>query len=219
MKRFVLLAAAAASLAGCNPDTPANNITVTPTPTSTPAPTPWLTQEPLCSGTITRAEWLVCDNKGLRELHRRLAAQWESGRQAASPDRMEVLENQLYALLTERDLCQDAPCVDRAYRRYLDSPPPQAKPPVAGKPKPRPKPRPRPRGHGGNWDGGPWRDGLQNCTRDIGWDQAQTLAQRCQAVTNGSRSVCSPQRSCASLENLIDKGCRTSRRPPGFCPR
>ncbi|MEI9851307.1 MAG: hypothetical protein WDN24_11250 [Sphingomonas sp.] len=212
MKKRLVLLAAAIALSGCNPNAVTNNITAAATPT--PTPTPWLTQEPLCGGTITRAEWLVCDNKTLNDLHRRLAAQWQSARVQASEERLIVLEDQLYALLSERTACQDVACVDKAYRRFLDVQPPVAKPPV--KPKPKPKPRPRPRWGGG---GGAWRDGLQGCNRDIGWDQARVLAQQCISVSRGANSLCSPQRSCATLENVIDKGCRTSRNPPGFCPR
>lgn len=210
-KRFAMLALAAFALSGCPGPTVTNNTIV---PVVTPTPTPWLSQEPLCSGAITRAEWLVCDNTTLRDLHRRLAAQWESARHSASTDRIALLENQLYALLSELDLCQEVACVDKAYRRYLDSPPPQPKPTATAKPKPKPKAKPkRP------WTQRPWRDGLQNCAQDAGWDEANRLSQRCKAVTWGSNSVCSPQRSCASLENLVDKGCRTSRNPPDFCPR
>ncbi|MEI9927181.1 MAG: hypothetical protein WDN44_05045 [Sphingomonas sp.] len=88
-----------------------------------PGPTPWLSDDPLCTGTLTRAEWLVCDDPKLNELHHRLARQWAAARHSASPDQRDVLEDQLYALLSERDSCQTAACVAKAYHRYLDGPP------------------------------------------------------------------------------------------------
>lgn len=208
MKKRLIFLAAAIALGGCYPNAATNNLAE---PEPTPTPTPWL-GEPICAGTITRGEWLVCDNKELNDLHRRLAAQWQGARTHASEERLIVLENQLYALLSERTACQDSACIAKAYRRYLDAPPPAAAPPVAAKPQPKPRPKPqRPRR-------GVVRDGLQDCSREIGWSEALALSRQCSAVTRDS-GQCNPRRSCASLENRIDQGCRTSRRPPDFCPR
>ena len=129
MRRALLSLGLFVMLGGCpsNPVTN-NSIVPTPTPTSTPQPTPWLTADPVCSGQITRGEWLICDNKQLNDLHRKLAWEWQTARQNATPERQQVLEDQLYALLSERDNCQDAACIATAYRRYLSGPPVVVKP-------------------------------------------------------------------------------------------
>ena len=124
MRRAILAVGLFVMLGGCPGPGPVTNNSVVPTPTPTPTETPWLTADPVCSGQITRAEWLICDNKQLNDLHRKLAWEWQTARANATPERQQVLEDQLYALLSERDNCQDAACVATAYRRYLNAPPP-----------------------------------------------------------------------------------------------
>src|SRR4051812_38926687 len=161
MKKAILALGLFVMLGGCPSPTPLTNNSATPLPlpTSTPGPTPWLTPDPECTGTLVRSEWLVCDTKALNDLHHQLAYQWQAARQSASPEREQVLQDQLYALLSERDACQDIACVATAYRRYLNGPAVVVKPtpaPSKWKPKPKPKPkhgkwRPQPRD---DWDDG-----------------------------------------------------------------
>jgi hypothetical protein len=218
MRKAILSIGLFVMLGGCPAPAPVNNVVVEPV--STPTPTPWLAVDPICTGSITRAEWLVCDNPALNALHRRLAQQWATARQFASDQRLSVLEDQLYALLSERDQCQDAACVATAYRRYLDGPPPPAATPPKAKPpkKPVKKPRWRPRGPrpGPGWDGrgeeGP------SCVATAGYEEAQRLARQCDRVTPGQKWACSPRRSCGTLQRNISKGCNEIYRKPGFCP-
>ncbi len=209
-------------LAGCWGQPVANNsATPKPTPTASPtppAPAPWLTQDPLCTGTLTRAEWLVCDDKALNALHRQLAGQWANDRQNASDQRLEILENQLYALLSERDACNDAGCVAIAYRRYLYPAIPAAQPTPRPTPKPKPKPKPRPHAikHGGTWRAGA---GEQSCTGDIGGAAAARLASQCEAVTGTSGGQCSARRPCAELRFQIRQGCWGKPGRPETCGR
>jgi hypothetical protein len=214
-------------LAGCPqpPPPPLYNNTAVPLPlpTGTPTPTAWLSIDPICTGSITRAEWLVCDNAQLNTLHRRLAQQWATARQYASDERMGVLEDQLYALMSERDACQDAACVANAYRRYIDG----AVAPLPGPPKPKPKPPKKPvkkpwhrgqhgyGGGGGGWDGRD-EDG-PSCSATAGVE-AMRLARQCDRVTPGQGWTCSPQRSCGALKRNIAKGCNETYRKPDFCP-
>lgn len=227
MKKAMLALGLFVALGGCPGPQPANNlVSPTPLPTDTPTPMPYLTSDPVCTGTLTRAEWLVCDNKMLNDLHRRLAQEWQAARQTASPEREQVLDDQLYALLSERDNCQDIACVATAYRRYLSAPPPAATPaPSKWKPKPKPKPKPRwhprPR-HDRGGDGGydDWRDGPakgQSCIAKAGPGPAQQLSRQCDAVNSGPAGLCSPRRSCGDLRDQINHGCRQSYRKPGFC--
>jgi hypothetical protein len=225
MKKAILLGGLFLMLGGCPaPQNPVVNNTLQPLPT--PSPTPWLGVDPVCTGTITRAEWLICDNATLNALHRRLAQQWATARQYASPERMDILEDQLYALLSERDQCQDVACVANAYRRYIDgpvtipgpTPPPKPKPPVKKPPKWHPKPR-----HGGGgqvWtsDGGDDRDG-PSCAATAGAAEAQRLSRQCDRVTNGRDWSCSPQQSCGALHRNVTKGCNETYRKPDFCPK
>jgi len=219
MRNGLLFLGALTALTACYPTSPTNNSAVpTPLPTQTPTPIPWLSSDPLCSGTITRAEWLVCDNKTLNDLHRRLAQEWQTARQYASSERMEVLQDQLYALLSERDACQDVNCIATAYRRYLTVQPPPPKP--AWKPKPKPKPKWHPRGPRWHDRGGPdWepRGGEQSCAAAIGPTGAQHLSHQCDAVTSGPPGMCSVRRSCDTLQTEIEHGCRESYRKPAFC--
>jgi hypothetical protein len=205
-------------LGGC-PGPAVNNNTIVPTPTPTASPTPWLAIDPVCTGAITRAEWLVCDNAQLNALHRRLAQQWATARQYASGERMNVLEDQLYALLSERDQCQDAGCVSQAYRRYLDG----AVPPPVVKPTPRPKPpkkwvRPRPGPRPGPVYDRDDNDG-PSCIATAGAAEAQRLGRQCDRVTSGRDWSCRPQQSCGTLRRNITKGCNETYRKPDFCPR
>lgn len=225
MRRAILALGLFVTLGGC-PSNPATNNMVGPTPSPSPTdqPTPWLSADPVCSGQITRGEWLICDNKQLNDLHRRLAWQWQTDRQNASPERMRVLEDQLYALLSERDACQDATCIATAYRRYLIGPAPAVtptRPAVKPKPKPKPKPRPHrgPRGPRGGYDGGDWGPGPgeQSCAAQIGPQAAARLSQQCDLVTQGNDRLCSPRRSCEAIRDQTDHGCRETYRKPGFC--
>ncbi|MCW3848156.1 hypothetical protein OF829_12985 [Sphingomonas sp. LB-2] len=224
MRRAILAVGMFVMLGGC-PSGPATNNTVqpTPTPTSTPQPTPWLTADPVCSGQITRAEWLVCDNKQLNDLHRKLAWQWQTERQNATPERMQVLEDQLYALLSERDNCQDAACIATAYRRYLAGPAPLPNPRPTTKPKPKPRPKPKPhrgphqpRGDNDDGDWGP-SAGERSCTAEIGPAAAARLSQQCDIVTQGNDRLCSTRRSCDAIREQTEHGCRETYRKPGFC--
>lgn len=225
MRKGIGSAALLWMLAGCQWVQPASppKPKPTPAPQSTPAPTPWLTQDPLCTGTLTRAEWLVCDDKNLNALHRRLAGIWANERQNASDQRLTVLEDQLYALLSERDACTDAACVGTAYRRYLYpaiavAPPPAPRPPV----KPRPKPKPKPRPHGGKGQGSDyWYKGAgeQSCTGEIGGAAAARLASQCEAVTGASGGQCSARRPCGELRYQIRQGCWGRPGNPGACGR
>lgn len=216
MRKGLLFLGALTMLAGCFPVAdPANNSAV-PTPVPTDTPVPWLTADPICSGTITRAEWLVCDNPTLNDLHRRLAQEWQTARQYASDQRMQVLQDQLYALLSERDACQDVNCIATAYRRYLSVQPPAPKPPVTPKPKPKPKWHQR---HGHWRDRQDWepRGAEQSCAAAIGPAAAAHLSHQCDAVTSGPPGMCSVRRSCDSLQGQIEHGCRESYRKPPFC--
>ena len=223
MRRVLLSLGLFAMLGGC-PNNPVTNNSAQPTPTPSPTsqPTPWLEADPLCSGQITRGEWLICDNKQLNDLHRRLAWEWQTARQNATPERMQVLQDQLYALLSERDACQDAACIATAYRRYLVSQPPVVKPPVT---KPRPKPKPKPHAHRGHrpprgdGDGGDWGPGAgeRSCAADIGPAAAARLSQQCDIVTSGNDRLCSPRRSCDAIRSQTEHGCRETYRKPGFC--
>jgi hypothetical protein len=212
-------------LAGCPQPPPPplyNNMAVPlPLPTITPTPTPWLSIDPICTGSITRAEWLVCDNAQLNTLHRRLAQQWATARQYASNERMGVLEDQLYALLSERDECQDIACVATAYRRYIDGPvvtPGPYKPKPPKKPVKKPGHRPPHGGYpGSGWDGRD-EDG-PSCSATAGTGEALRLARQCDRVTPGQGWTCSPQRSCGALRRNISKGCNETYRKPDFCPR
>lgn len=224
MKKAILALGLFVMLGGCPGPTPVTNNTAMPTPlpTGTPGPTQWLTPDPECTGTLLRSEWLVCDTKSLNDLHHQLAYQWQAARQSASPEREQVLEDQLYALLSERDACQDIPCVATAYRRYLNAPPPVVRPtPAPSKWKPKPKPRPQ---HG-KWHRPPprddWDDGKpmkgQSCFASMGAGPAQRLSQQCDAVNSGGPGSCSPRRSCEDLRGQITAGCRQTYRKPGFC--
>lgn len=219
MRRAILAMGLFVMLGGC-PSGPVTNNSVAPTPTPTPRETQWLSPDPYCSGQLTRGEWLICDNKQLNELHRRLAWEWQTARQNATPERLQVQEDQLYALLSERDNCADAACVGAAYRRYLNAPPPVVKPttPVA-KPKPKPRPKPRPHGHRPPRDNGDWNPGRgeQSCAAEIGPAAAARLSSQCDAVTAGNDRLCSPRRSCSAIREQTDHGCRETYRKPGFC--
>lgn len=220
MKKGFACLVAFLALAGC-PDSnpPGNSIAPTPTPTATPFT--WLTPDLPCTGAITRAQWLTCDNPTLAGLHRQLAYQWTSERQGASQTRLQILEQQQRALTAERDACEDATCVATAYRRWLPpsaKPTPVAKPPVKKPPKkwvkpvkrPVKRPPPRPRD---DWDVEPGR----SCSADLGLPQAQELARQCDRVTAGQGLSCRPDRSCATLRRNIAKGCNETYRKPAFC--
>ncbi|MBO9713339.1 hypothetical protein [Sphingomonas sp.] len=213
-------------LGGCPAPRDITNNSIQPLPTTTPTPIPWLSLDPVCTGSITRAEWLVCDNPQLNALHRRLAQQWATARQYASDEKYGVLEDQLYALLSERDQCQDVLCVATAYRRYLDGPPPVVRP-TPNKPKPKPgKPpkhghwKPRPGGPSGPGWPPPGRDGDgPSCVATAGSQEALRLARQCARVNPSNGWGCSPQRSCGSLKRNVVKGCNETYRKPEFCPK
>lgn len=231
MKKPFLLAGLFLLLTGCPspPPAPPLNNAVEVDPNATPTPTPWLSIDPVCTGAITRAEWLVCDNPNLNWLHRRLAEQWATARQSASPERMDVLQDQLYALLSERDQCQDAACVATAYRRYLDGAAPP--PPPSGHPVPPPPPkkwvRPAPpkrwRHHSGRgevWERAPRDDDDgPSCAGTAGGTEATRLARQCDRVTTGADRSCAVTLSCSTLRRNIVKGCNETYRKPDFCPR
>lgn len=207
-------------LGGC-PAPDVTNNSLVPMPTDTPTATPWLALEPACAGAITRAEWLVCDNPQLNALHRKLAQQWATARQYASDQRFAVLQDQLYALLSERDQCQDAACVAAAYRRYLDGPPPVTPTPKpSAKPTAKPGKHPRPHRTPGDprW-GDRDEDEGPSCSATAGPGEAARLARQCDRVTNGRDWACSPQRSCGTLRRNITKGCNETYRKPDFCPK
>ena len=220
MRKAIMAVGLFVMLGGCPGPTPITNNSIVPTPTPTPVATPWLSADPVCSGQITRGEWLICDNKQLNDLHSRLAWEWQTARQSATPERMEVLENQLYALLSERDNCKDAACIAAAYRRYLSGPPVVVRPPsTKPKPKPKPKPRPRPRGPRGPDYGDDWGPaaGERSCAADIGPAAAARLSQQCDIVTQGNDRLCSTRRSCDAIRTQTEHGCRETYRKPGFC--
>lgn len=218
MKKGVACLVAFLALGGC-PTQPANN-TPQPKPGPPPKPFVWLAADVNCRGSITRAQWLICDNQKLGELHRRLAYQWDAERQGAWPERLAVLRAQQRALIAERDSCEDAACIATAYRRYL---PPEAKPTPIGKPKPpvrkppkkwvrKPGKRPLPPRPDRDGDG-------PACTAEAGAAEALRLSRRCDAVTVGQDWSCRPTRSCATLRRNIAKGCNETYRKPGFCER
>ena len=234
MKKALISLGLFVSLAGCPAPTPVTNNMAypTPLPTDSASPMPWLTSDPECTGTLTRAEWLVCDNKGLNDLHRQLAQQWANERNNASPEREQVLEDQLYALLSERDACQDPVCVSKAYHRYLNGP--AYTPPVVTPPKWHPQPKWHSKsGHrwhphhrdgdddgdgnddGGSHDGPPAKG--SSCIGQLGPGPAQQLSRQCDTVNSGPGGLCSPRRSCSDLRDQITHGCRQSYRKPGFC--
>lgn len=229
MKKALISLGLFVSLAGCPAPTPVTNNMAypTPLPTGAPTPMPWLTSDPECTGTLTRAEWLVCDNKGLNDLHRQLAQQWQNERNNASPEREQVLEDQLYALLSERDACQDAACVSKAYHRYLNGPVAAPVTPSKWRPQPKRHPKPKHRWHphhhdGDDYDdGGDYRDGPpakgSSCIGQLGPGPAQQLSRQCDSVNSGPGGLCSPRRSCGDLREQIQHGCRQSYRKPGFC--
>jgi len=220
MRKAILAMSLFVMLSGCPSPNPVTNNIIDPEPT--PEPTQWLSADPVCSGQITRAEWLICDNTSLNDLHRRLAWEWQTARQNATPERMQVLENQLYALLSERDACQDVACVATAYRRYLVSQPAVVTPKPSPVAKPRPKPRSKPHGHRGprsprgDGDWGP-AAGERSCAAEIGPAAAARLSQQCDIVTQGNDRLCSTRRSCGAIRTQTEHGCRETYRKPGFC--
>jgi hypothetical protein len=218
MRRASLAVGLFLMLGGC-PAPQVTNNSIAPTPTPSASPTPWLSVDPVCTGAITRAEWLVCDNAQLNALHRRLAQQWATARQYASTERMGVLEDQLYALLSERDQCQDAGCVANAYRRYLDGPPPVATP--TAKPKPPKKPVKKPVRRPVQRPVAEWSDENDgpSCVASAGAAEAQRLSRQCDRVTSGRDWSCRPQQSCGTLRRNITRGCNETYRKPDFCPR
>jgi hypothetical protein len=220
MRKAIVAAGLFLMLGACPGSNPVTNNSATPTPTPTSAPTPWLVADPVCTGQITRGEWLICDNKQLNDLHRKLAWEWQTARQNATPERMQVLEDQLYALLSERDACQDAACISTAYRRYVTAPPPVAKPAPVAKPRPKPRPKPAPRPHKprvpADADWGPGR-GERSCAAEIGPAAAARLSQQCDSVTSGNDRLCSTRRTCSAIRQQTDHGCRETYRKPSFC--
>ncbi len=200
-------------------------------------PAAWLTLDYACSGALRRAQWLVCENESLGQLHRRLAMQWEAARRVASPERVSVLIAQQNAFLSERNACEDYACVSAAYYRYLDGgayfAKPWVKPPVHYY---RRKPAVKwVRHHGracdrrGDRQGYCYRDdqGARpiheprrepgSCISEIGFAAASQLASRCDSVTPGLSSQCSVHNSCGGIRAQTDRGCSNGRNKPGFC--
>lgn len=202
---------------------------------ATPSPE-WLTLDYACAGSLRKAQWLVCENEYLGQLHRRLAMQWEDQRRNGSPERLSVIGAQQSAFLRERNACEDKDCVADAYRRYLDDEGPVAPwhPPVKREVvkyvvKPGWKPawkheyRSDWRARHGYHDGKPRGDfgygdpKPRSCVADIGFASAQRLSERCDDVTPGLSSLCSVHNSCSGIKAQIDRGCSRSNDRPGYC--
>lgn len=235
IRQLMFLALACASLASCDwgqkPPPPPIPDRGRPGP-PVEQPMVWITAEPECRGQLRRGEWLVCDNKAVRYLHRTLAEQWEAARQGADRRQLRLMYRQQEALLAERRLCEDAPCVATAYRRYIDGySRPDPRPTWTPAPTPRPaKPRPhKPRKpHYGQQDGG-WSDyedrgprrrrGEQSCAAELGGSASAALVKQCRVVNGRWDRSCTADMSCADLRDAISDGCSGSDRRPGFCNR
>ncbi|HEX8302859.1 hypothetical protein [Sphingomonas sp.] len=235
IKQFTILALGLASLGGCNwGETPTPPPPKQERPPAADRPVQWLALDPECGGSLPRGEWLVCENKQLRELHRSLASQWSEKRQAAGQRELRVMRHQQEALLGERSLCEDAACVATAYRRYLSG---YARPLPVGQPVVRPIAQPRPtwtptprkpakpvrphRPHG--WEDGGWQPGRSrsgpSCAAEVGGSASAYLVRQCRVVNGRWDRSCTADRSCDDLRERIGEGCASGRSAPGFCNR
>lgn len=185
-------------------------------------PVNWITPDPECRGEMRRGEWLVCDNKNLRYLHRELANQWAAARQGAERGALRVMRQQQEALLSERNRCEDAACVAIAYRRYVAGYSPQPRP--TWTPRPRPpvkyvKPRRR---HQGDWRDEyprPSRRGTESCSSELGGSGSAYLVKQCRVVNGQWDRSCTAETSCEDLRYKISRGCSDDPYSPGFCRR
>lgn len=239
IRQLMFLALAGASLSSCDwgqntPPPPPPPDRGRPGPVVEP-PYEWINADPECRGSLRRGEWLVCDNKHVRYLHRTLALQWETARKNADRRQLRVMRRQQEALLAERRLCEDASCVATAYRRYLSGYA-QPEPRPTWTPRPTRTPvkhaRPRPRhardGSDGGWRGGDWRDrdwrpnrrrGEQSCAAEIGGSASAYLVKQCRTVSGRWDRSCTADRTCEDLREEIRDGCSERDRRPGFCNR
>lgn len=220
MSKRLMVVALAASLVGACGGSEAPPPNPDPQPGAGQRPFEWLATEPECSGPLRRGEWLLCDNPDLRRLHRALAEHWAMMRDTAGPDRVRMARQQQRAMISERNLCEDAACVAAAYKRYL---PPAAQPtprPTTAPPPPR-KPIKRPvsqhpqRPPASNWHRPP---GVQSCAAELGGSASAYLVRQCRVV-NGPRSQCTADRTCADIRSQIRQGCEEGGPVPGFCSR
>ncbi|WP_157073710.1 hypothetical protein [Sphingomonas soli] len=228
IRQLIFLALAGASLSSCDwgkspPPPPPAPERPRPAPEQ---PIEWITPDPECRGSLHRGEWLVCDNKNVRYLHRTLAEQWASARQGADRRQIRLIYRQQEALLAERRLCEDAACVATAYRRYITGyAQPQPRPTWTPKPR-KPKPqRPRkPHGvHGGGWYDRDWqpgrRRGEQSCAAEVGGSASAYLVKQCRVVNGRWDRSCTADMTCDDLRDKIANGCSSGDRRPGFCNR
>lgn len=230
IRHLMFLALAATPLGGCGwgasepPPPPPTRHDRPPPPER---PYEWLTPDPECRGSLRRGEWLVCDNKHLRYLHRTLAEQWAKAREGAERPALRVMRRQQDALLGERNLCEDAACVATAYRRYLSGfsqlePRPTWTPRPARPAKPRPhKPRWQ---ESGGWQGGGYgrpnrRPGEQSCAAELGGSASAYLVKQCRTVNGRRERGCTADATCDDLRERISDGCGEAERRPGFCNR
>lgn len=190
-----------------------------------PPPDAWLSLDFACSGSLRRAQWLVCEHDQLGLLHRRLALQWEAANRSASPERLSVLAAQQNAFVTERNACEDVGCVAAAYNRYLDG---YQKPATPWQRPDRPWHPYAKQWHRGvklfakkDYRGhdryAPEIPLSRSCVSEIGFASAQRLGQQCDAVTPGLSSQCSVHNNCAGIRAQTDRGCGLSNDKPEFC--
>jgi hypothetical protein len=236
IRQLMLLALASASLGACNwgqsdpPPPPPQPNHERPRPI-VDEPFEWIAPDPECRGSLRRGEWLVCDNKHLRYLHRALAEQWASARQGAERGAVRVMRRQQEALLSERNRCEDAACVATAYRRYLAGySRPEPRPTWTPTPRKPIKYRPRherPR----DWNAGGWRDedwrdrrpnrrrGEQSCAAELGGSASAYLVKQSRVVNGRWDRSCTADMTCEDLRAQISDGCSERDRKPGFCRR
>ena len=192
-------------------------------------PFEWIAPDPECRGHMRRGEWLVCDNKHLRYLHRTLAEQWANARQGAERGALRVMRRQQEALLAERNRCDNAACVATAYRRYLSGysrpdPRPTWTPTPTRPAKPHRPRRPRAWNDGGGWQDRDWRPnrrrGEESCAAELGGSASAYLVKQCRVVNGRWDRSCTADRTCEDLREQIAEGCANGdRRKPGFCRR
>jgi len=235
IRQLMFLALTGASLASCDwgqstppPPPPPDRGRPGPGPV-VERPVEWITADPDCRGQMRRGEWLVCDNKNLRYLHRTLATEWEAARQGAERGALRVMRRQQEALLSERNRCEDAACVATAYRRYLSGySRPEPRPTWTPVPRKPVKHRPRGPRHQGGWNDGGWRDndwgprrrrGEQSCAAEVGGSASAYLVKQCRVVNGRWDRSCTADMSCEELREAINDGCSGNDRRPGFCNR
>ncbi|MBX3563492.1 MAG: hypothetical protein KF730_02835 [Sphingomonas sp.] len=232
IRQLLFLALASASLGSCNwgaseppPPPPPHD---RPRPVVEP-PFDWIAPDPECRGQMRRGEWLVCDNKNLRYLHRTLATEWANARQGAERGALRVMQRQQIALLSERNRCEDAACVATAYRRYLSGySRPEPRPTWTPAPRPPVKVRPRHPRPPRDWNQGGWRDenwgprrrrGEQSCAAEVGGSASAYLVRQCRVVNGRWDRGCTADMTCDDLREAISDGCSNANRRPGFCNR